>query len=236
MVSVFTDLHHKIQNTLILDHDRARITAFDAQILELERSLSKLRAVRKVVQARLDAFKYPVLTLPNEVVGEIFTQFVPTYPLCPPLVGPGSPILLTQICHLWREIAVRMAVLWKAIDVSSVSSVSRLAAADIAHICGVWLKRSLSAPLSMRIGYGERFLNTIIAHRERWEYLEIDLLQEDLHAIGGPMPFLRHLDLAFEEPSNDDVVPVALVDLPLLRSVILDDNTLRTVGIGHAGM
>ncbi|KAJ7186635.1 hypothetical protein C8R46DRAFT_277182 [Mycena filopes] len=104
---------------LILDHDRARITAFDTQILELERSgesLQTLRAARDAVQARLDAFKYPVLTLPNEVVCEIFTQFLPTYPLRPPLVGPESPTLLTQICHLWREIAIGMPTLWRAIE------------------------------------------------------------------------------------------------------------------------
>ncbi|KAJ7186628.1 hypothetical protein C8R46DRAFT_1273365 [Mycena filopes] len=200
---------------LFLDQDRACMTNLDTQIFELERSLSKLRAAREVVQARLDAFKYPVLTLPNEVVGEIFTQFVPTYPLRPPLVGPESPTLLTHICHLWREIA--------------------------AYICSVWLKRSLSAPLSMRIGDWElsqtiaELLPMVILHRARWEYLEVNLTSYELTAIEGPLPFLRQLNLTVEEDSDDaDVDPVALLDVPLLRNVTLDDNTIRRIRLPWA--
>ncbi|KAJ7186643.1 hypothetical protein C8R46DRAFT_277228 [Mycena filopes] len=211
---------------LILDHDRARIAAFDAQILGLEHSLSKLRAARDAVQARLDAFKYAVLTLPNEVVGEILTQFMPTYPLRPPLVGPESPTLLTQVCHLWREIAVGLPALWRAIDLSDdFPSMSHQA-----YICGIWLKRSLSTPLSMTIGNGDTLLDLsgvlpmVIAHRERWEYIQINLLPSELMAAKGPMPLLRHLDLTVEESMNGPNT-IALLDLPLLRSVTLDDVT-----------
>ncbi|KAJ7178200.1 hypothetical protein C8R46DRAFT_1346420 [Mycena filopes] len=229
---------------LSLDQDRAHIIAFNAQILDLRRSLSKLRKARDVVQARLDAFnKYPVLTLPNEVVCEIFTRFVPTYPLRPPLFGPESPTLLTQICRLWREIAVRTPALWRAIDFSNyVPSLSYQA-----YICGIWLERSLSAPLSMRIGNGDAMrigdadalldtsgvLPIAIPHRERWEYLKIDLrLSEAAIVIPGPMPLLRHLDLANDDSLDDtNMYPdlVALLDAPLLCSVILDNVTTRYI-------
>ncbi|KAJ7186614.1 hypothetical protein C8R46DRAFT_1341966 [Mycena filopes] len=53
-----------LENAVILDiAHRARIAHFDAQIFELEHSLSKLHATRDVVQARLDAFRYPVASI-----------------------------------------------------------------------------------------------------------------------------------------------------------------------------
>ncbi|KAJ7186638.1 hypothetical protein C8R46DRAFT_1057619, partial [Mycena filopes] len=207
---------------LLLDQDRARMSVFDAQILELERfgeSLPKLRVARDTVQARLDAFKYPVLSLPNEVVCEIFTQFLPTYPLRPPLVGPESPTLLTQICHLWREIAIGMPTLWRAIELSRYfPSISRQAG-------------SLSVPLSMRIGSWDtsltlaELLPAVLPHRARWEYLDVNVTRSELIAIVGPMPFLRQLNLTVESTDDFDKDPVAFLDVPLLRNVTLHDET-----------
>ncbi|KAJ7705931.1 hypothetical protein B0H14DRAFT_2415857, partial [Mycena olivaceomarginata] len=53
----------------------------------------------------------PVLTLPNEIISEIFVQFLPVYPLSSPSTGPFSPTLLTQICRRWREIALTTPLL-----------------------------------------------------------------------------------------------------------------------------
>ncbi|KAJ7728040.1 hypothetical protein B0H14DRAFT_2237452, partial [Mycena olivaceomarginata] len=84
----------------------------DAQIRDLERSLSVLRSDKVLVQEILDSYKYPVLTLPTEMVGEFFIHFLPIYPTCPPLTGVLSPIILTQICRGWREIALASPALW----------------------------------------------------------------------------------------------------------------------------
>ncbi|KAJ6560151.1 hypothetical protein B0H19DRAFT_945240, partial [Mycena capillaripes] len=67
------------------------------------------------VQERLNSFKYPVLTLPAEIISEIFVHFLPIYPSCPPLTGFLSPTLLTQICRKWRHIALTTPALWRAI-------------------------------------------------------------------------------------------------------------------------
>ncbi|KAJ7906574.1 hypothetical protein B0H13DRAFT_2020452 [Mycena leptocephala] len=63
--------------------------------------------------------RYPVLTLPNEIISEIFIHFLPVYPLCPPSTGILSPTLLTQICRRWREISLATPALWKAVSLSS---------------------------------------------------------------------------------------------------------------------
>ncbi|KAJ6452729.1 hypothetical protein C8R47DRAFT_1061570 [Mycena vitilis] len=97
--------------------DRERITALNAHILELEASIKSLKAERKTVQARLDAYRYPVSTLPNEIMSEIFIHFLPVYPKCPPQTGRLSPYLLCQICRKWRNIAFATPALWRAISI-----------------------------------------------------------------------------------------------------------------------
>ncbi|KAJ7799732.1 ubiquitin-60S ribosomal protein L40-like protein [Mycena olivaceomarginata] len=55
-----------------LEADRvARLAAVEAKILDLERSLPGLRAEKSLVQERLNSFKYPVLTLSNEITSEM---------------------------------------------------------------------------------------------------------------------------------------------------------------------
>ncbi|KAJ7906184.1 hypothetical protein B0H13DRAFT_2021492 [Mycena leptocephala] len=60
-----------------LEADRNSVAAIDAEILRLERSLSGLRTAKAVLKQRLESYQYPVLTLPNEIVSEIFIHFLP---------------------------------------------------------------------------------------------------------------------------------------------------------------
>ncbi|KAK6977953.1 F-box domain-containing protein, partial [Favolaschia claudopus] len=108
-----------------MEADRALLAQNEAHIRDIQslppdlqrsQSLSELHEAKAVIQNRLDAFIYPVLTLPNEVVSEIFIQFLPAYPKPPPLVGTSSPTLLTHICQKWRAIALATPKLWRVID------------------------------------------------------------------------------------------------------------------------
>jgi hypothetical protein len=90
------------------------------------------------VQKRLDSIQYPVLSLPNEITTEIFINFLPIYPLCPPLVGNLSPTTMTHVFREWREIALDNPMLWRAFGFSSHSDSSRQY--DIRDIwLSVWL-------------------------------------------------------------------------------------------------
>ncbi|KAF8150392.1 hypothetical protein K438DRAFT_1865749 [Mycena galopus ATCC 62051] len=202
--------------------DRARLEDIDTQISVLERSISALREQRAHVQERLDAYRYPVMALPTEITSEIFIKFLPVLPAYPPLIGSNSPTLLTQICRGWREIALAIPRLWRAI--SFADDWDDALFEEELRICQIWLTRSRSYPLAIRDLSAQdpaRVLETIIPHRARWEYLDVYLSPSHLPAIQDPMPLLRHLNLSVHD-ELDDAIPI---QAPLLRWVTLRAST-----------
>ncbi|KAJ7161182.1 hypothetical protein C8R46DRAFT_1001146 [Mycena filopes] len=205
-----------------LDTERNRAAELDAQILDLERALSALRVQRLLVQERLESYKYPVLTLPNEIVSEIFVHFLPIYPECPPLTGVLSPTNLTHICRDWREVALATPTLWRAIHFSLEEDDFQVLDWRLREF-DVWLLRSGCNPLSVELQdwWNRDGLTSFLpSHCARWEFLKIS----DWALIpitDAPMPLLRHLDIA---GIDDEVVDVVVFpEAPLLRSVILND-------------
>ncbi|KAJ7769247.1 hypothetical protein B0H14DRAFT_2967785 [Mycena olivaceomarginata] len=78
------------------------------------------------------SYRYPVLTLPNEIVGQIFAHVLPIHRApsvqTPPLRGPDSPTLLAQICRQWRDVALETPALWRALSLNDASIPSE-------HLC-----------------------------------------------------------------------------------------------------
>ncbi|KAJ7263149.1 hypothetical protein B0H12DRAFT_1269019 [Mycena haematopus] len=218
-----------------LASDRARIAYLESHITALENSLVVLKNERQSVQARLDAYVYPICTLPNEVVSQIFVLTLPPYPSPSPLWGPSSPTLLGQIFQKWREIAFSTPRLWRAPSFVT----SRLWTPRQFHLAqerGIelfetWLARSGSCPLSIQLKDARssvipvdlsRFSEIIIRHLARIEHLELSAGDEmDLSkqaSISETMPLLRTLKLG--SWSIQDSIPVArFLDAPRLRSV-----------------
>ncbi|KAJ7659282.1 hypothetical protein DFH06DRAFT_989651, partial [Mycena polygramma] len=90
--------------------DKARL-----RLAELNELIDALVAERQQIQEELDSIVYPVLDLPAEIAAHIFTLSLPKDRRTPSQFT--SPLLLTQICHSWREIAVTTPNLWQSIQI-----------------------------------------------------------------------------------------------------------------------
>ncbi|KAJ7510965.1 hypothetical protein B0H11DRAFT_1956774 [Mycena galericulata] len=231
---------------------RARLSQIKAEIKNLERTLRALIEEREETEERFEAYKYPVLTLPSEVTAEIFTHFLPVYPLCPPSTAPRSPTRLTHICRPWREIALSTPWLWRGISLNFKSRGFPGGKNDLerkTELLESWLTRSCSFPLSIKLDVLEYFLPAdkmtaaLESHRARWEYidLQIGLLIDTL--LDGPMPFLRSLKVTdghascaipihaaprLQEMALHGVETRALVNMPCghLTSLVLEAISL----------
>ncbi|KAJ7487342.1 hypothetical protein B0H11DRAFT_1116536 [Mycena galericulata] len=205
--------------------DRAHIADIENQIAKLELSIKDLQSEKALTEKRLDAYKYPVLTLPNEVVSKIFIHFLPVYPLCSPQTGRLSPTILTHICRRWREIALATPALWRAISLRYEGATGK----KQVHILETWLGRSGCYPLSVHmedhdmIPHGE-CIEAIAPHRTRLEYAKLEMSLSSLRVIEGSMPLLRQLSIRLPW---DDIPPlyIAFRDVPRLRAASLWDST-----------
>ncbi|KAJ7178166.1 hypothetical protein C8R46DRAFT_1076023 [Mycena filopes] len=215
--------------------DRERLADIAARLLDLERSLRTLSAEKELLeteedllQDRLDAYTYPVLTLPPEVVSEIFVHCLPVYPRRAPDNGLYSPVALTHICRLWRRIALSTPSLWRTFKI--ILRTNDSGRADDANQVRVaeWLRRSGSCALSVELEYLRRepplIFQTIMAHRHRWQHLKLFPSMPNFPAIIGPFPLLRTLTLTtwLLTPEHAMYRSPAFRYAPLLRRVAID--------------
>ncbi|KAJ7193771.1 hypothetical protein GGX14DRAFT_587512 [Mycena pura] len=202
--------------------ERERIAEIDDEILELQRSLRSLRSERATIWERLDTF--PVLTLPNEITSEIFLNFIPVYPGCPPIFGKDSPDQLMRVCRQWRDIALNTPQLWRAIEID-IDDERCVRAAK------TWLVRSGFCPLSIKMNCFVEVLmiealEVILSHRSRWQCVAIhgSDIPWDFHFLTdiASYPLLRQLDISGIS-DNPDSPTFTFSDAPLLRTATLGD-------------
>ncbi|KAF7319638.1 F-box domain-containing protein [Mycena chlorophos] len=174
----------------MLQSSPAERAAARSRLDVLRGGTKKLQGIKKEIKALesvLDAYKYPVLTLPPEIISEIFLRYVPPYPERPPLFGRNSAFVLGQICRDWRTVALSTSALWAAISVylrrNRLSNVKW----ELAKMC---LERSKTRPLSLSLVEQGIFdededdqesneaVNDLVAlffaHSRRWEYVTFE--------------------------------------------------------------
>ncbi|KAK6977961.1 F-box domain-containing protein [Favolaschia claudopus] len=213
-----------------LEADRRRILVLEIEILKLQQALSALQAEKDPVQSRLDGYKYPVLTLPNEIISEIFIWFIPPYPDELPPIGSSSPTSLTHICRKWREIALATPQLWRTIVIDDGLHWSWEVQAEIAE---TWMSRSKSLPLSVHVtnfGDSSPTLCSLISQTARWEHITLMLQDVDSQMLSNAMPLLRQLYLHADGAINI----VVCGDMPLLRTVHLGLFAIGNVALPWA--
>ncbi|KAJ6457146.1 hypothetical protein C8R47DRAFT_919272, partial [Mycena vitilis] len=90
---------------------RADLETVNVEILRQQAILSELDARRQSLERDLAQIIYPVFELPPEIISRIFVQCLPTHGRIRP--SPRTPpLLFTQVCRDWRDIALSTCELW----------------------------------------------------------------------------------------------------------------------------
>ncbi|KAJ7149674.1 hypothetical protein C8R46DRAFT_1009101 [Mycena filopes] len=191
---------------------RAHIEAMTARMNSVYHYLCQLNVRRNTLKAHLDAYIYPVLTLPNEIVSEIFLHTVPS-DLGDRVPDPThGPLLVAQICRKWRDIALSTPRLWSgiALELTDAGEAAQLDLLD------TWIARSRDSPLSISIFHNklpdpgvvirlgtmiEPFIEAIALHSKRWKHLELFIPISDFMRVpfNDEMPLLQTLTLGITD-------------------------------------
>ncbi|KAJ7435767.1 hypothetical protein B0H11DRAFT_1937246 [Mycena galericulata] len=181
---------------------RDRIVELDLQIYILNDSLRRLVLERQSLQTHLDAYIYPVMTLPNEIVAEIFLcTCISAFDLS--LADPPSPFPLGHICRKWREIALSTPSLWRDINME----LKNIAAHDNQlRLLEAWLVRSRQCLLSISLVQKadepyttKKFVEAILPHCVRCQELVLHLPFHDLPSIAPELPLLSSSIIGFSD-------------------------------------
>ena len=228
------------------------VKAFDEEMMEhlesLETRFARLRHHRRVRHARAAFSLAPISALPSDVIPIIFRMVVPDciYSGCV-----QDAMRLSQVCTMWRGVALSMKDLWRNINIPF-SRVMDL---------GEYLTRSGNRPLHVNIYERDDDLNeplllgSIFENMGAWSRirsfeLPYDLLVRCLAETGGvpwSTPILQSLtirptptseDPAYQEELSNyaqSVEEYECFDAPLLQQVILGslDGTLGAPRFSH---
>ncbi|KAJ7643824.1 hypothetical protein FB45DRAFT_896155 [Roridomyces roridus] len=168
----------------------------------------------------------PFMAIPVEIITEIFTQFLPRCPKRPFLVGRRSPLLLAQVCRLWRDVALTTHVLWSSFILFSDVPDRR---AHEKYLLDLWLQRSGDLPLSISLKFpnrtkpsalGTALVETVLQHASRWQEVHLNIPYEDFLGIPCPMPLLRSLTVA-QNGIPDPELPAISMQAPNLTEVTI---------------
>ncbi|KAJ7663134.1 hypothetical protein DFH06DRAFT_344885 [Mycena polygramma] len=191
---------------------RADLDEVASEIARHRAYLKALEGKQRELETELAQIVYPVLTLPPEIVTQIFVACLPSHGRVRP--SPHTPPLtLAQICRHWREIALSSSELWSSVDI--LLSPQFMHAAwfglrplpdppiyEALPMIELWFSRAKERPLSLtvRSTRGELpkpLLTLISAMAGRLYRLELKLSHKDFEFLGkNPAAFPRLEKLA----------------------------------------
>ncbi|KAJ7467528.1 hypothetical protein FB451DRAFT_1369249 [Mycena latifolia] len=184
---------------------QARRIYLRSRLAELDASIAALSAERQSLQTESDSIIYPVLSLPPEIIAEVFRR-------CGSSSGPPSPspaeapLLLGQICRQWRQIAINTPALWRSLrffgDVSSV------------ELLKLWLSRTGNLPLECTVyctsqPQADSLVEATMQHSDQWQDMSFGLPLVSLPKLHMPhghglLPILRTISLENHAWSTDE--------------------------------
>ncbi|KAJ7125445.1 hypothetical protein C8R46DRAFT_1364168 [Mycena filopes] len=206
---------HPLESAPANLHDlRRRLASLDATI-------AALTAERQKLQAESDAVVYPVLSLPTEITAAILLRCCDPGVTSRPDPAKG-PLLVTQICGEWREVATHTPEIWRSLEFTEKNPV---------ELFELWLARSANAPLNLSLYSWDPvrtgpFMAASILHAHHWQHVKFGLplaayLNLDLTSVS--LPILRRISMDITHPPNEVVTgTVAVTNAPLLRHVYIN--------------
>ncbi|KAF7306244.1 F-box domain-containing protein [Mycena indigotica] len=201
----------------LADIDIERTEIHD-QIAGLRSHLEALAEKRKEVTQQLEKITFPILTIPPEITGYIFSYYaeymVDEY-------DEYSPFILTHVCRLWREIALSIPKLWAKINMDGMTS-----SPSSELMLRRWFERAgtssleVHAPSGFKLGVGRLFsMLTIYSDQIVSLTCTVPLPQNcPLDGISGRLSRMTHLSLFVTGQST----PITIFsDAPALRRLEL---------------
>ncbi|KAJ7121599.1 hypothetical protein C8R44DRAFT_920076 [Mycena epipterygia] len=213
-------------------------------ILRHKACIAALEERQRETEEELTLVLYPVLTLPNEIVSRIFVECLPNHGRVRPSRR-RAPLLLAQICHHWRNIALSTCQLWSSVDIDTGfdlrGQIMEYASNAVLAILKTWFFRARTCPLSLTIrsSYSSSLripvsiLLIIPAVAGQLRRLELSLCSEDLQSLKQLRISLPRLEcLAMDSgtrTSSSELRPISIFpETPSLRNLSMH---CRGIGI-----
>ncbi|KAJ7630176.1 hypothetical protein FB45DRAFT_1027412 [Roridomyces roridus] len=211
---------------------RARLAALGHEMAGLESRLRLLTAERDVVVYGLGAIVYPVLTLPPEIMGEIFSHYVEN-----PHIGytqdPGrGPLLLASVCRSWREICLSIHPFWSNLRIFP----PRVGLDAFLSRTECWLSRAGDEPLDLEISRSastQAVLSFLSRRSTQLRTLKLALDATLANAeMAGRLPLLEKLSIGTSmDHQHDWPIMTCFRDTPSLREVQLSIASPRWISL-----
>ncbi|KAJ6543916.1 hypothetical protein B0H19DRAFT_1238507 [Mycena capillaripes] len=211
---------------MYLENLRQELAELEISIAGQRVLLQELEKRKSTVRAELDAFIFPVLTLPNEITTEIFIQYAFDKDYWKDRF-PCLAVHLLSVCRAWRALALSVPALWVTLDLR--------ARGELEGFVDTWFSRAGTLPLSLdwdgsTVKPWSGRLNAIIhQYAPRLESLHLRISKGCVSHLTHSMPFplLQDLDL-----SNPDVeTSPAPLTTPVLT--FREAPRLRRVALEH---
>ncbi|KAF9003940.1 hypothetical protein BDQ17DRAFT_1355163 [Cyathus striatus] len=190
----------------------------------------------------LRSLSSPIRRVPPEILSEIFLYCLPPVRFVRPSSREG-PLLLTQVCGAWREVALSIPRLWASLEVRSDLCTSSEPTADyeqrslhnVVSMMKLWLSRAGNCSLSLSIrghlasSEAIRTLFNNVSHR--WLHVRLDILDTDCPTFitQSSPPLLESFTLRSRgglQRCQVQNLSLALKQAPRLRHFSWDNNEL----------
>ncbi|KAK7022363.1 F-box domain-containing protein [Favolaschia claudopus] len=218
------------------------IDELSSSIVAQEAVLLNLRTQRSDARRKLNCFLDPMARLPLEIQSHIFLSV--DLDSEPPRPDPNAPpMVFTNVCRLWRDIAVATPKLWDALLLDLPRG------PQYAEFCKLWLSRACSHSLSLKLSGSLKLQGDIQelvrTYRNQLENLSFTTLSPyslehpcmAFHLDPSfPLSYLKTMSFEADEDSNFSTMSKWLDVLraaPALASLTMR-NMFFTVGYGES--